>query len=117
MACGLGHHIRQGGLFFFLGFGFFAVFWAGVVIGDGHALHLRQLFDGFNKAQAGVLHQEAQRVAVHTATKAVIGLAAGADDEAGRLFAVEGAQTFEVDARFFERDMAPDDIDDVGSSQ
>ena len=90
---------------------------ADVLVGHLHALHLGQVLDGVHKAQAAEFHQEAQRVAMHPTAEAVIGLTRGADDEAGALFAVEGAQPFVVDARLLQGDVAAHDVGDIGAGE
>lgn len=64
-----------------------------------------------------MLHEEADGIAVRTAAKTMVGLASGTDREARRLFVVEGAQALVTNARFFELDMLPDDVNDVGSAE
>src|SRR5207237_1550443 len=70
-----------------------------------------------DEAHAVLLHQEADSVAVHAAAEAVVGLPGGADDEAGRLLAVERAQALVVDARLLERDGAAHQLDDVDAGE
>ncbi len=64
-----------------------------------------------------MFHQEADGVAVLAAAKAVVELLGGADAEAGRLFAVEGAQPHEVGAALLELHIAADDLHHVGAGE
>ena len=78
---------------------------------------LRQVLHRLDEAQAVVLGEEADGVAVRTAAEAVVGLARGADDEAGALFAVKRAQALEIDARLLQGDELAHHIGDVGAGQ
>jgi len=100
-----------------LGLGLFALFGTALVLRHDHADLLGQVFHGLDEGGRRVLHQEADGVAVHAAAEAVVGLAAGADDEARRLLAVEGAQALVVDAGLLQVDMAPHHVDDVDAGQ
>ena len=114
---GLGEHIGEQhllGLDLLLALAFFGPH---VVVGHLHALHLREVLDRVDEAQATVLHQEAHGVAMHPAAETVVGLAGRADDERRRLLAVEGAQALEVDPGLLQRDVAAHDIGDVGAGQ
>ncbi len=74
---------------------------------------LRQVLDRLDEADAGVLHQEADRVAMLAAAEAMEELLGRADAEGGRFLAVEGAQPHEVGATLLELHIATDDLDDV----
>ena len=52
---------------------------ADIFFRDLQAVLLRQVFDRFDEGHAGVLHQEADGVAIFTATKAVVELFGRAD--------------------------------------
>ena len=73
--------------------------------------------NGIDEAHAVVLHEKADGVAVHAAAEAVIGLARGADREARRLLAVEGAQALVARAGPLQVDGTTDDLDDVDASE
>jgi len=88
-----------------------------VVFGHLQAVLLGQVLDGLNECHAGMVHQEADGVAIFAATKAVVELFRGADAEGGRFFAMKRAQAHEVGAAFFELHIAADDIDHVGTRQ
>lgn len=88
-----------------------------LVCGHAHAHSLGQIFNRVGERHAAVLHEEADGVTVRTAAKAMVGLARGADREAGRLFVVEGAQALVGDAGFFKLNMLPDNVNDVSSAQ
>ncbi len=99
---------------------------AGVVVGGRRAApvvgHLQanlvgEFLDGVDKAEAAVLHQEADRAAVHAATEAVVELLGRADRERGGFFAVEGAAGEVIGAALLERKIAFDDVDDVDAGQ
>ncbi len=99
---------------------------AGVVVGGRRAApvvgHLQanlvgEFLDGVDKAEAAVLHQEADRAAVHAAAEAVVKLLGRADRERGGFFAVEGAAGEVVGAALLERKIAFDDVDDVDAGQ
>jgi hypothetical protein len=87
------------------------------VVGHGHADLLRQVGHGIAEAHAGMLHQEADGVAMRAAAEAVIELLGRVDAEARRFFAVEGAQPHVVGAAALELDVAADDLDDVDARQ
>ena len=114
---GLRQGLTQGGLTGFFGGGQRPFFWRAVIFGHGHSGLLRQVAHRIGKADTQVFHQEADRVAVHTATKAVVSLARGADHEAGRLFAVEWTQAFVVDAGFFQLDVTANNVNDVNARE
>jgi hypothetical protein len=78
---------------------------------------LGQVFDGLDEGHARVLHQEANRVAVFAATKAMEELLGRADRKGGGFFAVEGAQTHEVGAALFELHIATHHLDHVNASE
>src|SRR5690606_9028536 len=82
-----------------------------------HADLLRELAHRLDEGQAAVLHQEADRVAVHAAAEAVIELLARADRERRGLLAVEGAAGEVVGAALLQRQVAFDDVDDVDPGQ
>ena len=88
-----------------------------VVFGHLQADLLSQVFHRLNKAHAGVFTQKLDRVAADTAAEAVVELFGGADAERWRFFAVEGAQPHEVGAALFKLNVAPDDVNDVGTCQ
>ena len=117
VAAGLGEHVHQRELLLAGLGGALALARVAVVVGHGQAQLAGQILDRLDEAQAAVLHQEADRVAMHAAAEAVVGLARGADDEAGRLLAVEGAQALVVDAGLLQRHGAAHHVDDVGAGE
>ena len=88
-----------------------------LVGGDAHADPLGKIIYRVRERHAAVLHEEADGIAVRTAAKTMVGLACGTDREARRLFVVEGAQSLVANARFFELNMLPDHVNDVGSAE
>jgi hypothetical protein len=68
-----------------------------------------------DEAHSGMLHQEADGVAMHAAAEAVIELLGRADRERGRLLAMERAQAHEIGAGLAQLHVAPDDLHDVGA--
>src|SRR6185436_15314742 len=68
-------------------------------------------------SHAGVRHQEADRIAVRAAPKAVIELLRGADRERRRLFVVERAQPEVIRAGLFQLHVARHDVDDVDANE
>ena len=117
MRAGFFQYIGECGLALLLLGGALALFGRALVFRHHHADLLGQVLHRFDKAQAAVVHQKAHRIAVHAAAEAVVGLARRADDEAGGLFPVEGAQALVVDAGFFQLDMAAHNVDDVGAGE
>ena len=104
-------------MLFFEGGGALPILLGALVGGNDHADSLGQITYRIRERHAAVLHEEANGVAVRTAAKTMVGLARGTDREARRLFVVEGAQALVADARFFELNMLPDDVNDVGSAE
>ena len=90
---------------------------ADVVLRHLQAALVGKLLHGFHKAHAGMLHQEADGVAVLAAAKAVKKLFAGADGERGRLLSMERAQAHEIGAALFELHIAAHDIDHVDTGE
>ena len=68
-------------LFLFCCFG--AILGGQIVFGHRHAGLLRQVFHGLDKGHAGVLHQEANGIAILATAKAMEKLFGGADCETG----------------------------------
>jgi len=116
VAC-LVQHIGQRGLAFFQRGSFLALLRRAVVLGHRHAHLLGEVAHRIEKAHPRIGHQEAQRVAVHAAAEAMVGLPGGADREAGRLLAVERAQAFVVDAGLLELHVAAHHLDDVDAGK
>ena len=88
-----------------------------VIVRNGHARLLGQFLHRLHEAQAHEFREKANGVPVHTAAKAVIGLARGADDEAGRFLAVEGAQALVIDPRLLQLHVPADHVDHVDTGQ
>ena len=109
-------HVRQGGLLLALGGGASAFSRRGIVLRHLQAVFLRQVGHGFDKAHAGMFHQEADGIAVLAAAEAMKKLLGRADREGWRVFPMERAQPHEVGAAFFELHVAPDDFDNVDAS-
>ena len=76
-----------------------------------------KLLDRVGKRFAAVLHQETDRSPMRAASEAVIELLDRAYGERRRLFAVERAAGLVVGARFFERNVAIDDLDNVDAAK
>ena len=51
------------------------------------------------------------------AAETMVGLPGGADNEAGRLLAVERAQALVINARLFQRDRATDKLNNVDAGE
>ena len=62
------------------------------VFGHLHADLAGELLDRIDEGKSAVLHEEADRAAMHAAAEAVIELLGGADGERWTLLAVEGQQ-------------------------
>ena len=90
VAC-LFQHVGQRGLLLARCGGALLFLRGDVVVRHREAHLLRQVLHGLDKAHARVLHQEADGVAIFSATKAVIELFGGADAEGGRFLAMKGA--------------------------
>jgi hypothetical protein len=88
-----------------------------IVFGDCHARLLRQVFHGLYKGHAGVVHQEANGIAILATAKTMEKLFGGADRKTGRFFAMERAQAHEVGAAFFELDVAAHDLHDINAGE
>ena len=80
---GFFQHVTQGSLLLPLLDRAGPVLRAGVVFGHLQAVLLGQVFDGFHKGHAGVVHQKADGIAVLAAAKAVIELLGWTDRERG----------------------------------
>ena len=115
VAPGLLQHGGQGVLLLALLLGAGAVLRRAFFLGHLHAILLGQVFDGFNKSHAGVVHQKADGIAILATAKAVVELFGRADRKRGRLLAVKRAQAHEVGAGLFERHIAADDLHHVGA--
>jgi hypothetical protein len=76
-----------------------------------------ELLDGVGEALAPVLDQEADCGAVSATPEAVVELLGRAHGERRRFLAVERAARLVVSARFFERDVPIDNVDDVDTGQ
>ena len=90
---------------------------AAAIVGHLQADLGSELLDRVDEAQSAVLHQEADRAAVHAATEAVVELLGRADRERGGFLAVEGAAGEVVGAALLEREVAFDDVDDVDAGK
>src|SRR5439155_9735079 len=77
----------------------------------------RKLLDRIGKRFPAVLHQKSHRRPVRAAAEAVIELLRGADGEGRRLFAVKRAARLVIRARFLERDVAIDDLNNIDAAQ
>jgi hypothetical protein len=86
-----------------------------ILLRHHHADTLRQVFDGIDKAHAGILDQEADRRAMGAAAEAVIKLLGGADCEAGGFFVMEGAQPHVIGAALFQLDVTADHVDNINA--
>ncbi len=117
MIAGAFQNLGQGGLTLFLQLGTFDFFGTALVLGDLHADLLRQILHGIDETDATMLHQEADCIAMHTATETMVGLACRADDEAWGLFTVKRTESLVIDAGFFEFDIAADHHDDVDAGE
>ena len=73
-----------------------------------------EFLDGLREGEAVVVHEEAERGAMRTASEAVVELLVGAHPERGRLLAVEGAASLVLAPRFLERHARTDQFDDIG---
>jgi hypothetical protein len=83
-------------------------------LGQRDAAFLGNNFDGFGKANFFKLLHEGEDVSRFPAAEAMKELA-GVDGKGGSLFAVERAEASEaLRARFLQRDVAADNLDDVG---
>jgi hypothetical protein len=107
-------HVRERGLLLALLCGAGAVLRRGVDFGDLHPVLLGKVLDGLDEIHAGMLHQEADGVAVLAAAEAVVELLARADRERGRLFPVEGAQPHVIGAALLQLHVPADDLHHVG---
>jgi hypothetical protein len=110
-------HVRQRGLFFALLRSPGPVLRRCVLLGYLHAVLAGQVLHRLDEVHAGVLHQEADGIAVLAAAEAVIELLAGTDRERGRLLAVEGAQPHEIGSALLQLHVAADDFHYVGAGQ
>ena len=117
MFAGFGQYFAERGALGLFGVGAGSVFGAVLALWHGQPDLLSQVAHRVHESHAVVFGQESDGVAVNPTAEAVVGLARRADDKAGRLFAVEGAQTLVVDAGLFQFDMAPHDLDDVDTGQ
>ena len=90
---------------------------AAIILRDAEPRFLRQFLDRFDEIQPQVFREESHRIAVGPTAETVVGLARWADDETGGFFTVKWAQTFVVDARFFQLDMPTNHRHHIGSRQ
>ncbi|MCY1520501.1 hypothetical protein D9M68_552810 [compost metagenome] len=112
---GLLEHVGQRGLFLALGGGAGAFGGRDVVFRHDQAVLAGQVMHGLDEAHARMFHEEADGVAMHAATEAVIELLGRADRERRRLLAVEGAQPHEIGAGLLELNVAADNFDHIGA--
>ena len=64
-----------------------------------------------------MVHQEADGIAVLTATKTMKKLFCGADCKTGRFFTVEWAEAHEIGAAFFELDIATHNLHNIDAGE
>ena len=114
---GPGQHVGQGGTLFALARGALALGRAALVFRHLHAILLREIVHHLHEAGTGVVHEEADGVAVLAAAEAVVELLGRADGEAGRLFRVERAQARKVGPGLLQLHVAADDVHDVGAGE
>ncbi|MCY1536030.1 hypothetical protein D9M68_714670 [compost metagenome] len=110
---GLLQHVVERHLFLPLQRCALTVLWRGVVLGYLQAGLLGQVLHGLDKGHAGMLHLEADGVAVGAAAEAVVELLGRADAERRRFFAVERTQPHQVGSAFFQLDVAAHHVDHV----
>ena len=112
---GFFQHAGEGVLLLALRLGAGFVLGAAFFLGDDHAILAGEVFDGLDEGHAGVVHQEADGIAVFAAAEAVVELFGGAHRERGRLFPVKRAQAHEVGAALFELHIAAHDLHHIGA--
>ena len=84
---------------------------AAVFLRYSHSGAAGQKFNGLREGEVLNVHDEVEHTAPLAAAEAVVDVLAGRDGEAGRLFAVEGAQTEEIlTGALGQRDVLADDL-------
>ena len=83
------------------------------IFDDGDACTLGEFFDGLDKGEVLILHEEGESIATLAAAEAFVVLASLVDVERGSLFTVEGAIHLKVPSRTFEREVGTDQIDNI----
>ena len=88
-----------------------------IIFRNWHASLLRQIFDRFNEGHARVVHEEADGIAIFSASKAVEKLFGRTDGEAWRLFTMKRAQSHEVGAALFQLDITANHLYHVNAGK
>ena len=92
--------------------------WAGLaLLGQFEARLAGEVLDGVEKAEALVLHEEADGAAVRPAAEAMVELLLAADREGGGLLVVERAAGLVVLSGLAQGDATVDEVDDVGAGE
>ena len=87
------------------------------VIRHLHPYPRRQLLDGLDEPQSGVLHEKANGCPMRTATEAMVELLGRADGKRGGLFVMKRAAGSIVGPRFTQRNIPIDKINDLDSME